>query len=172
MTTTTLTNVERLTPNKLNSKFRRGPSKTRLEDLKIGKREYQARTVEDMKAVMETKIEETIKAIDTFDAWGVTIAKSPLVAPMATRTLNGFKVKIGYGAKNEKFPEFDTEYFARRAEVDEVQEAIDYLEDIKSALKSGELDSVLHNKLVNFRRRSTKGGEAMAEKAGTALKIR
>ena len=50
MTTSTLTNVETFTPIKLNSKFRRGPSKTRLEDLKIGKREYQARTVEEMKA--------------------------------------------------------------------------------------------------------------------------
>ena len=104
--TTTLTNVETFTPNKLNSKFRRGPSKTRLEDLKIGKREYQARTVEEMKAVMENRIEETIHAIDTFDAWDVTIAKRPLDAPMAKRTLNGLKVKIGYGAKNEKFPDF------------------------------------------------------------------
>ena len=168
MPATTLTNVERLTPNKLNSKFRRGPSKTRLEDLKIGKREYQARTVEEMKAVMENRIEETIHAIDTFDAWDVTIAKSPLVAPMAKRTLNGFKVKIGYGAKNEKFPDFDTEFFAKHAEDDEVEEAIDYLENVKAALKDGELDGVLHNKLANFRQRSTKGGEAMAEKAGTA----
>ena len=168
MTTTTLTNVETFTLNKLNSKFRRGPSKTRLEDLKIGKREYQARTVEDMKAVMETKIEETIKAIDTFDSWGVTIAKSPLVAPMATRTLNGFKVKIGYGTKNEKFPEFDPEYFGTHAELYEVEAAIDYLEGAKAALKDGELDGVLRNKLANFRQRSTKGGEAMAEKAGTA----
>ena len=168
MTTTTLTNVETFTRNKLNSKFRRGPSKTRLEDLKIGKREYQARTVEEMKAVMENRIEETIHAIDTFDAWDVTIAKSPLVAPMAKRTLNGFKVKIGYGAKNEKFPDFDTEFFAKHAEDDEVEEAIDYLENVKAALKDGELDGVLHNKLANFRERSTKGGEAMAEKAGTA----
>ena len=168
MTTTTLTNVETFTPNKLNSKFRRGPSKTRLEDLKIGKREYQARTVEEMKTVMENRIEETIHAIDTFDAWDVTIAKSPLVAPMAKRTLNGFKVKIGYGAKNEKFPDFDTEFFAKHAEDDEVEEAIDYLENVKAALKDGELDGVLHNKLANFRERSTKGGEAMIEKAGTA----
>ena len=168
MTNTTLTNVETFTPNKLNSKFRRGPSKTRLEDLKIGKREYQARTVEEMKAVMENRIEETIHAIDTFDAWDVTIAKSPLVAPMAKRTLNGLKVKIGYGAKNEKFPDFDTEFFAKHAEDDEVEEAIDYLENVKAALKDGELDGVLHNKLANFRERSTKGGEAMAEKAGTA----
>ena len=168
MTTTKLTNVETFTPNKLNSKFRRGPSKTRLEDLKIGKREYQARTVEEMKAVMENRIEETIHAIDTFDAWDVTIAKSPLVTPMAKRTLNGLKVKIGYGAKNEKFPDFDTEFFAKHAEDDEVEEAIDYLENVKAALKDGELDGVLHNKLANFRQRSTKGGEAMAEKAGPA----
>jgi len=168
MTTTTLTNIETFTPIKLNSKFRRGPSKTRLEDLKIGKREYQGRTVEEMKAVMENRIEETIHAIDAFDAWDVTIAKRPLDAPMAKRTLNGLKVKIGYGAKNEKFPDFDPEYFGTHAELYEVEAAIDYLENVKAALKDGELDSVLHNKLRNFRRRSTKGGEAMVEKAGTA----
>ena len=168
MTTTTLTNVETFTRNKLNSKFRRGPSKTRLEDLKIGKREYQARTVEEMKAVMENRIEETIHAIDTFDAWDVTIAKRPLDAPLAQRVLNGLKIKIGYGAKNEKFPDFDTEFFAKHAEDDEVEAAIDYLEGAKAALKDGELDGVLRNKLANFRQRSTKGGEAMAEKAGTA----
>jgi len=168
MTTTTLTNIETFTPIKLNSKFRRGPSKNRLEDLKIGKREYQARTVEEMKAVMENRIEETIHAIDAFDAWDITIAKRPLDAPMAKRTLNGLKVKIGYGAKNEKFPDFDPEYFGTHAELYEVEAAIDYLENVKAALKDGELDSVLHNKLRNFRRRSTKGGEAMAEKAGTA----
>jgi hypothetical protein len=168
MTATTLKNVETFTPIKLNSKFRRGPSKTRLEDLKIGKREYQARTVEEMKAVMENRIEETIHAIDTFDAWDVTIAKCPLIAPMAHRVLNGLKVKIGYGTKNEKFPEFDPEYFGTHAELYEVEAAIEYLENAKAALKDGELDGVLHQKLVNFRRRSTKGGEAMAEKAGTA----
>ena len=168
MTNTKLKNVETFTPIKLNSKFCRGPFKTRLEDLKIGKREYQARTVEEMKVVMENRIEETIHAIDTFDAWDVTIAKSPLVAPMAKRTLNGLKVKIGYGAKNEKFPDFDTEYFAKHAELDEVEEAIDYLENVKAALKDGELDNVLYQKLANFRQRKTKGGEAMAEKAGTA----
>ena len=168
MTNTKLKNVETFTPIKLNSKFCRGPFKTRLEDLKIGKREYQARTVEEMKAVMENRIEETIHAIDIFDAWDVTIAKRPLDAPLANRVLNGLKIKIGYGAKNEKFPDFDTEFFAKHAEDDEVEEAIDYLENVKAALKDGELDGVLHNKLANFRQRSTKGGEAMAEKAGTA----
>jgi len=168
MTTTTLKNVETFTRNKLNSKFRRGPSKTRLEDLKIGKREYQARTVEEMKAVMENRIEETIHAIDTFDAWDVTIAKRPLDAPLANRVLNGLKIKIGYGAKNEKFPEIDPVYFGTHAELYEVEAAIDYLEGAKAALKDGELDGVLHNKLANFRQRSTKGGEAMVEKAGTA----
>ena len=93
---------------------------------------------------------------------------TPLVAPMAQRTLNGFKVKIGYGAKNEKFPEFDTEFFGKHAGRDEIEEAIDYLEGVKAALKDGELDNVLHNKLRNFRRRSTKGGEATAAKAETA----
>jgi hypothetical protein len=171
MPATTPTNIETFTPTtvkKLNSKFRRGTSKTRLEDLKIGKREYQARTVSEMRDVMISKVEETIEAIDAFDQWNVTIAKSPLIAPMAHRVLNGLKVKIGYGAKNEKFAEFDTEFFAKHAGLDEVEEAIDYLENVKAALKDGELDSVLHDKLRNFRRRSTKGGEATAAKAGSA----
>ena len=59
-------------------------------------------------------------------------------------------------------------YFGTHAELYEVEAAIDYLEGAKAALKDGELDGVLRNKLANFRQRSTKGGEAMAEKAGTA----
>ena len=59
-------------------------------------------------------------------------------------------------------------YFGTHSELYEVEAAIDYLEGAKAALKDGELDGVLRNKLANFRQRSTKGGEAMAEKAGTA----
>ena len=76
---------------------------TNKADLRVSKKEYSATSVTTMAERIVARIQQTIVAIEQFDSWDKPIKAAPLTAPMATRELGGFTVKIGTGAKNEAF---------------------------------------------------------------------
>ena len=123
-----------------NSKYRK-TSKLSLANIAIGKDPYVATTIADMREQMIERVEHTATAIDTFEGWNAPQNVTDLKAPMAYRCRNGFKIKIGYGTKNEHFKDdFAIEFFAVNRRSNDSAEAIEYLEAIRSVLKAGELD--------------------------------
>jgi len=137
-----------------NSKYRK-TSKLSLANIAIGKDPYVATTIADMRDQMIERVELTATAIDTFDGWNVPQNVADLEAPMAKRCRNGFKIKIGYGTKNEHFKgDFAIEFFAVNRRTNNVPEAIEYLEAIIADLKAGELDDMLEIRLNQYKSRA------------------
>ena len=140
--------------NYRNSKYRR-TSKLSLANIAIAKDPYVATTIADMRDQMIERVELTATAIDTFDGWNVPQNVAELNAPMAKRCRNGFKIKIGYGTKNEHFKDdFAIEFFAVNRRSNDIAEAIEYLEAISADLKAGELDDMLEARLNQYKSRA------------------
>ena len=137
-----------------NSKYRK-TSKLSLANIAIGKDPYVATTIADMREQMIERVEHTATAIDTFEGWDAPQNVADLKAPMAYRCRNGFKIKIGYGAKNEHFKDdFAIEFFAVNRRSNDIAEAIEYLEAISADLKAGELDDMLEARLNQYKLRA------------------
>ena len=131
-----------------NSKYRK-TSKLSLANIAIGKDLYVATTIADMREQMIERVEHTATAIDTFEGWSAPQNVADLKAPMAYRCRNGFKIKIGYGAKNEHFKDdFAIEFFAVNRRSNDIAEAI------SADLKAGELDDMLEARLNQYKSRA------------------
>jgi hypothetical protein len=128
----------------------------------IGKDPYDPKTVEDLVEAIATDIQDAITALENNEE-----------SKMVRKVRNGYRVKIGYGAKNEavlKFPTATNEnnayrFFESKSKHREAKriEAINFLLTIKDAFEAGQLDDVLEAKLESYRDRAAKGKEARSK---------
>ena len=129
---------------------------TNKADLRVSKKEYSATSVTTMAERIVARIQQTIVAIEQFDSWDKPIKAAPLTAPMATRELGGFTVKLGTGAKNEDFG-IALKCFKMNRDGDDRVLAISWLEQMKIRIEEGKLNGLAHKKLTEYRKRAELG---------------
>ena len=106
-------------------------------------RKYHGQTITDMRQDLIERAALTIGALEAYQ-------RGPLSTPMARTIRNGICVKIGYGKRNVGF--FEGPKDARTPTIpernfDRKLAAIDYLQQAIAAVKAGEFDQMLQNKL-------------------------
>ena len=144
-------------------------------DLLVGKIEHQAKTIEDFKSEIASKIEQTISALNEFDGWNNSITKAPLAnAPFASRVQGGISIKIGIGRKNEGLffktnskgkKVAENAFFPINRKANQLSSGIAFLRAMKMSLDNGGLDEVLTVKLVSFQERAEAGKRARQAQA-------
>jgi hypothetical protein len=123
-----------------------------------GEQEYEAQTVENMRADVLKRAKQTLKELKTYQG-------GALNAPMARSGRNCIKVKIGYGKRNAALFEYENGKIERRHNADTVEErreaAIDTIKLAIGSIKVGGLDKYLESYLITRRTRSTNGTKAV-----------
>jgi|TARA_B110000503_G_C6961665_1_gene335332 hypothetical protein len=131
--------------------------------LRVGKKEYQATTVEEMRQQTIDRITETIDTINKFSDWNTPMKSHPLGAPMAKRELGGFRVKVGFGVKNESLG-LEQMLYTMNRKSDEKATAIAELKTIEQHMKNGAFDLVFADKLTLYRERAALAKQAKSAK--------
>ena len=121
------------------------------DKLKIGPKAYAGRTIEEMCDDVIERIQATIVHLEAFEELD---DDEPFVAPMAKEVRHGFRVKIGYGAKNEKLEGIEPMNFWT------AENAIGYLNDVCHMFENGEGDQVLAAKRQVYADRAQKARDA------------
>lgn len=111
-------------------------------------RKYQGQTVTDMRQDLISRAQATIAALETHKG-------RVLRAPMARSIRNGIEVKIGYGKRNVGFFEGQGENRVaiipdRHFTHDNKIVAINYLQQVITAVQSGEFDALLSKALADM----------------------
>jgi hypothetical protein len=115
-------------------------------------RKSQSQNVTNMRQDLVERAEATIKALKKYSG-------GRFEAPMCKSIRNGLSVKLGYGKSNVAFlegpkdnrtPIIPDRHFAR----DDKLVAIDYLQKAIAAVKVGELDGLLQDRLETMSERS------------------
>ena len=124
------------------------------------RQEYEAQTVENMRADVLKRAKQTLKALKAYEG-------GKLAAPMARSGRNCIKVKIGYGKRNAALFAYGTDEKENpitdlRHNADTVAErrkkAIATIKQAIASIKMGGLDSYLEAYLTSRQERSAKGG--------------
>lgn len=122
-----------------------------------GPKEYEAQTVENMRADVLKRAKQTLKALKAYEG-------GKLTAPMARSGRNCIKVKIGYGKRNAALFEYAKDQTELRHNADTVAErrkkAIATIKQAIASIKMGGLDNYLEAYLTSRQERSAKGGDA------------
>lgn len=127
-----------------------------------GPQEYEAQTVENMRADVLKRAKQTLKALKAYEG-------GKLAAPMARSGRNCIKVKIGYGKRNAALFEYGTDENDKpitelRHNANTVSErraaAMATIKKAIASIKKGGLDSYLEAYLTSRQDRSAKGGAA------------
>ncbi|MBL6679544.1 MAG: hypothetical protein ISQ39_02035 [Alphaproteobacteria bacterium] len=116
-----------------------------------GKKVYERVTLETLKSKTVAKIDNLLDSIETNDINEI------LKSNMISKTRNGYKLKVGYGNKNEVLNEDFGGYYDSR---DGFAPVKDDLTAIANAITSGEFDSSFESLLNSYRERAEKGKEA------------
>ena len=116
-----------------------------------GKKVYERVTLETLKSKTVDKINKLLSSIETNDINEI------LKSNMISKTRNGYKLKVGYGNKNEILNEDFGGYYDSR---DGFAPVKDDLTAIANAITSGEFDSSFESLLNSYRERAEKGKEA------------
>ena len=117
-----------------------------------GKKVYQRVNLETLKSKTVIKIDNLLTSIQSNDINEI------LKSNMISKVRNGYKIKVGYGNKNEVLNEdFDNNYYDSR---DGFAPVKDDLTAIANAIISGEFDSSFESLLNSYRERAEKGKEA------------
>jgi hypothetical protein len=133
----------------------------------IGPKPYDPKTVAEMADDIASDIEDAITALQNDEE-----------SKMVRKVRNGYRVKIGYGAKNESVITFGTKtlrngktvplnfrFFESKKEDRGIvrEEAIQFLTTVKGAIEAGQLNDVLEAKLDSYRDRAELGKAKRSE---------
>ncbi|NRQ27748.1 hypothetical protein [Aliiroseovarius sp. xm-g-7] len=127
-----------------------------------GPQEYEAQTVENMRADVLKRAKQTLKALKAYEG-------GKLAAPMARSGRNCIKVKIGYGKRNAALFDYGTD--AKENPITELRHNADTASERRKAaiatvkqaiasIKMGGLDSYLEAYLTSRQTRSAAGADA------------
>jgi hypothetical protein len=135
----------------------------------IGPKAYDPKTVAEMADDIASDIQDAITALQNDEE-----------SKMVRKVRNGYRVKIGYGAKNESVLTFGTKtlrngqtvplnfrFFEGKKKDREAKrmEAIEFLTTVKGAIEEGQLKNVLEAKLESYRNRAELGKVKRSEYA-------
>ena len=135
----------------------------------VGKEPYAPKTVADLATSIASDIQDAITALENNEE-----------SKMVRKVRNGYRVKIGYGAKNESVLTFGTKtlrngktvplnfrFFESKSEDREAKrmEAIQFLAGLKVRIEAGQLNDVLEAKLESYRNRAELGKVKRSEYA-------
>ena len=130
-----------------------------------GKKVYEGVTLITVKSKTVAKIDKLLASIETNDINEI------LKSNMITKTRNGYKLKVGYGNKNENINDVFGGYYDSRDGFAPVKED---LTAIANAITSGEFDNSFESLLNSYRERAELGKEkkkaiSEAKKLGITL---
>jgi hypothetical protein len=111
------------------------------EKLKKGPKPYERQTVEGMCKDVISRINLSIVDLEAFNEFG---DDEQFVSPMARAIRNGWQIKVGYGAKNEKLDGIEPMNFWT------TDNAVAYLKHVRQVFEAGEGDEVLEAKLAYY----------------------
>lgn len=116
-----------------------------------GKKVYERISLATLKSKTITKIDNLLASIETNDINEI------LKSNMISKVRNGYKLKVGYGNKNENINDDFGGYYDSRNGFAPVKED---LTAIAKAITSNEFDSSFEKLLNSYRERAEKGKEA------------
>ena len=116
-----------------------------------GKKVYERISLATLKSKTVAKIDNLLASIETNDINEI------LKSNMISKVRNGYKLKVGYGNKNEIINEDFGCYYDNRDGFAPVKED---LTAIVNAITSGEFDNSFESLLNSYRERAEKGKEA------------
>ena len=116
-----------------------------------GKKVYVRISLATLKSKTVSKIDNLLASIETNDINEI------LKSNMISKVRNGYKLKVGYGNKNEFINEDFGGYYDNRDGFAPVKED---LTAIANAITSGEYDGSFESLLNSYRERAEKGKEA------------
>ena len=116
-----------------------------------GKKVYERISLATLKSKTVAKIDNLLASIETNDINEI------LKSNMISKVRNGYKLKVGYGNKNEIINEDFGGYYDNRDGFAPVKED---LTAIANAITSGEFDNSFESLLNSYRERAEKGKEA------------
>lgn len=138
----------------------RAIAKGNTQKMKIGRRDYQGRTLDEVRQDVLTRALETRNIVAAWDG-------EDLEAPMAWTGRNCVVLKVGYGATNiglvtvnPDFADDDAkrfEYYANGATWQErQQDALEELDCYIEGIKAGELDEAMEALIASYKTRAAK----------------
>ena len=116
-----------------------------------GKKVYQRVNPETLKSKTVIKIDNLLTSIQSNDINEI------LKSNMISKVRNGYKIKVGYGNKNEVINDELIGYYDNQ---DGFAPVVEDLNTIKNAIISGDLDTSFESLLNSYRERAEKGKEA------------
>lgn len=116
-----------------------------------GKKVYERISLATLKSKTITKIDNLLASIETNDINEI------LKSNMISKVRNGYKLKVGYGNKNENINDDFGGYYDNRDGFAPVKED---LTAIANSITSGEFDNSFERLLNSYRERAEKGKEA------------
>ena len=116
-----------------------------------GKKVYERISLANLKSKTINKIDNLLASIETNDINEI------LKSNMISKVRNGYKLKVGYGNKNEIINEDFGCYYDNRDGFAPVKED---LTAIANSITSGEFDNSFERLLNSYRERAEKGKEA------------
>ena len=123
------------------------------DPIKKTKEVYEPVTAIDMAKATSIRITEAIEAARS---------EEPL-APMVRKLFSGYRVKVGYGNRNEKIAGLDEQHFPS------LNTVADYLSAIKELMDNGECNANFQVLLESYRKRAEAGKIARRQNRDTAL---
>ena len=116
-----------------------------------GKKVYERISLATLKSKTVAKIDNLLASIETNDINEI------LKSNMISKVRNGYKLKVGYGNKNENINDDFGGYYDNRDGFAPVKED---LTAIANSITSGEFDNSFESLLNSYRERAEKGKEA------------
>ena len=126
--------------------------------LKVGKQEYVAKTVSDMRNDVVESMKEALNELQNFTAWDKKIKDAQFSNRMIKRVRGGFNFTIGTGSRNERIS--STVPFGVNKTSNELTIAMQMIEAMINEANNGMFDAPLAEKLASYRDRAEKGKEA------------
>ena len=116
-----------------------------------GKKVYQRVNLDTLKSKTVIKIDNLLTSIQSNDIYKI------LKSNMISKVRNGYKIKVGYGNKNEVINDELIAYYDNQ---DGFAPVVEDLNTIKNTIISGDLDRSFESLLNSYRERAEKGKEA------------
>lgn len=115
-----------------------------LEPIKKGTKEYVPVTEHEMAEATSSRLLEAIEAAKSGETF----------SPIVTKLFSGFRVKIGYGARNEKIAGMPEQHFP------DLERVPEFLSLVREMIDEGECDANFRVLLDSYRERAEAGKKA------------
>lgn len=123
------------------------------EPIKKSKEDYVPVSASDMAVATSNRIQAALEGAQNAE----------VVSPMVRKLFSGYRVKIGYGNRNEKIAGLEELHFPS------LEAVANYLSQVKKAMDEGECDENFEQLLESYRHRAELGKQARRAKSKAPL---